>query len=276
MLVTTYSPTPSGPATFHPHARQTSYLADGDQADATDGAPFVTRTTYWRYLTGVDVWNSEAHGSVAVLGDSITDGVSATVDADHRWTDYLAARLNSEPGAPRYGVLNEGISGNRVLLSGQGASPTANPSALERFDRDVLSRAGVRVVVVELGINDILRQPQQADPGRITAGLRQLVDRAHLRGLRVIGSTLTPFGGRTGAGPQHEAVRQGVNEEIRAGRVFDDVVDFDQALRDPEQPQRLLPAYDCGDHLHPSDAGYRAMADTLDVEKLKAQPAAAL
>ncbi|MFI9238306.1 SGNH/GDSL hydrolase family protein [Streptomyces sp. NPDC053079] len=276
LLVTTYSPTPSGPVTYHPHARQVSYLAQGDRTENRDGNAYTARTPYWRYVTGVDVWSTEAQGSVVVVGDSITDGVSSTVGANHRWTDFLARRLREEPGAPRYGVLNQGISGNRVLLGGVGANPRNNPSGLERFDRDVLSRTGVRVVVVELGVNDIMRRPRQTDPARITAGLRELVARAHARGLRVIGATLAPFGGRTGLGREQELVRQGVNAEIRQGDVFDEVVDFDRALRDPANPLRLLPAYDCGDHLHPSDAGYRAMADALDLDALRGRAAAEL
>ncbi|MFI9200098.1 GDSL-type esterase/lipase family protein [Streptomyces sp. NPDC053048] len=277
LMVTTYSPAPSGPVTIHPYARQSAYLADGDQVEETDGDTYTTKSPYWRYVTAVDVWSTEARGSVVAVGDSITDGVSSTIGANRRWTDFLAARLRTESGAPRYGVLNQGISGNRVLLGGQGTSPVNNPSALERFDRDVLSRTGVRVVVVELGVNDILRRPKQTDPGRIVAGLRQLVDRAHARGVHVIGATLMPFGGHRGVGPEQELVRQAVNAEIRAGRVFDHVVDFDRVLRNPANPQRLLPAYDCGDHLHPSDAGYRAMAEALDLDTLKSRvPATAL
>lgn len=276
LLVSTYSPTPSGPVTFHPHARQISYLAHGDQTQEAGGAPYATKTAYWRYVTAVDVWSTEAQGAVVALGDSITDGISATMGANHRWTDFLASRLRSEPGAPRYSVLNEGISGNRVLLGGMGSSLTDNPSGLQRFDRDVLARADVRAVVVELGVNDILRSPRQMDPDRIVAGLRALVDRAHARGLRVVGSTLTPFAGHVGVDPEQEPVRQAVNSQIRTGRVFDDLVDFDLALRDPADPQRLLPAYDCGDHLHPSDEGYRVMADTLDLDTLKGEASAAL
>ncbi|GAA2936315.1 SGNH/GDSL hydrolase family protein [Streptomyces thioluteus] len=265
LLVTVYSAVPSGPVTLHPHARQLSWLARGDRTEDADGARYTTRTAYWRYVTAVDVWGTRAAGSVVAIGDSITDGVTSTVGADQRWTDHLAARLRTERGAPRFGVLNEGISGNRILLSNRGRSPANNPSALDRFDRDVLDRTGVRAVVIELGVNDILRRPQQLDPRRIVAGLQQLVARAHERGLIAVGSTLTPFGGHLGAVPRQETVRLAVNAEIRAGRVFDAVVDFDRVLRDPADPQRLLPAYDSGDRLHPNDAGYRRMAGAVDV-----------
>ncbi|MEU3755454.1 SGNH/GDSL hydrolase family protein [Streptomyces olivoreticuli] len=276
LLVTTYSPTPSGPVTYQNQSRQTSYVAHGDQAEDTRGAGYTTKFQAWRYLTAVDVWSQEARGAVVAFGDSITVGYNSTPGANHRWPDFLAARLRSEPGAPRYSVLNEGISGNRVLLSNAGPPPANNASGLERFDRDVLSRAGVRVVVMALGVNDILRTPQQKDPERIVAGLRKLVERAHARGLRVVGATLTPFGGHKGAVDLQEVTRQSVNEAIRAGRVFDAVVDFDRALRDPVDPEALLPAYDSGDHLHPNDAGYRVMADAIDIDALKGEAVTAL
>ncbi|MFC5722815.1 SGNH/GDSL hydrolase family protein [Streptomyces gamaensis] len=273
LLVSTYSPTSSGPATFHYQARQTSYLAHGDQTE-DPGAAYTLKTPFWRYLTGVDVWTQQAQGTVVAFGDSITDGVNSTPNANHRWPDFLAARLREEPGAPRYGVVNAGISGNRVLLGNKGPAPQNNPSALDRFDRDVLDRSGVRTVVVLLGVNDILRSPRQTDPHRIVAGLEQLVERAHRRGLRVVGSTLMPFAGHSG--PQQNAVRQGVNELIRAGGVFDVLVDLDAAMRDPAAPQRLKAAYDSGDHLHPNDAGYRHIARTIDLSALRPSTVTAL
>ncbi|GHJ27978.1 SGNH hydrolase [Streptomyces hygroscopicus subsp. sporocinereus] len=275
LLVTTYSPQASGSVTYHPHARQTSYLARGDRTEDTAGAAYTEQSPYWRYLTGVDVWSKEAEGAVAVLGDSITDGITSTAGANHRWTDFLAERLRSEPGAPRFGVLNQGISGNRVLSDGTQFPPN-NPSGLSRFDRDVLSRTGVKAVVIELGVNDILRIPHQTDPDRIVGGLKRLTEQAHTRGLRVIGATLTPFYGHRGYTPRLDAVREQVNARIRAGKVFDEVVDFDKALRDPLSPLRLRPAYDSGDHLHPSDQGYRAMARALDLDHLRGRAAAEL
>ncbi|MDT3396612.1 SGNH/GDSL hydrolase family protein [Streptomyces sp. B1866] len=273
LLVTTYSPAAAGPVTFHPHARELSYLARGDRAGDTAGTAYTEGTTHWRYLTAVDVWTREAPGAVVVIGDSITDGVTSTPRTNRRWTDYLARRLRTAPGAPRLGVLNQGISGNRVLADGGPGPRSANPSGLSRFDRDVLSRTGVRAVVVALGVNDILRTPHQTDPSRIVAGLAQLTARAHARGLRVVGATLTPFHGHRGFTPRLNAVREQVNELIRAGGVFDAVVDFDQALRDPALPLRLYPAYDSGDHLHPGDRGYAAMARALDLGLLGAAAA---
>jgi lysophospholipase L1-like esterase len=275
LLVTTYAPQASGSVTYHPHARQTSYLARGDRTEDTAGAAYTEQSPYWRYLTAVDVWSKEAQGAVAVLGDSITDGITSTAGANHRWTDYLAERLRTESGAPRFGVLNQGISGNRVLSDGTQFPPN-NPSALSRFDRDVLDRTGVKTVIIELGVNDILRLPHQTHPYKIVSGLRRLTEQAHARGLHVIGGTLSPFYGHRGYTPRLDAVREQVNARIRAGRIFDEVVDFDKALRDPVSPLRLRPMYDSGDHLHPSDQGYRAMARALDLQYLKGNTAAEL
>ncbi|WP_405780463.1 SGNH/GDSL hydrolase family protein [Streptomyces sp. NBC_00859] len=256
LTVSFTTPTPSGPVTYHPHARQISYASLGGH---------TIETPYWRYLTAVDVLTHEARGSVVVFGDSITDGITSTTDTNQRWTDVLAGRLDNH-----YGVLNEGISGNRVLLDGKGQS------GLVRFDRDVLGRSGVKAVVIELGINDILRLPHNVNARQITGGLHKMATEARARGLHVVGATLMPFGGHYGVTPQLEAVRQQVNAAIRAGGVYDSVVDFDKALRDPYAPSRLRPAYDSGDHLHPSDAGYRTMAMALDLDALtKSAPARA-
>ncbi|MEU9066348.1 SGNH/GDSL hydrolase family protein [Streptomyces sp. NPDC048109] len=279
VLVTTYSPIPSGPVTYHPMARQTSYLADGDRTADVTGVAYTTPTPYWRYLTALDVLSHEADGTVVAFGDSITDGLGADVDANHRWTDVLAERLHDAAGdgrdTPRYSVVNEGISGNR-LLTGRTGRPADNPSGLSRFERDVLDRTGVKVVVVLLGVNDILHSPELADRDGILTGLRTLVDRAHDRGLRVVGGTILPFGGYGGHTDARETMRQQINEEIRSGRVFDAVVDFDKALRDPYDPRRMRSDYDSGDHLHPGDKGYARMGEVLDLDTLKgAAPVAA-
>ncbi|AZS72032.1 SGNH hydrolase [Streptomyces lydicus] len=276
LLVTMYSPSPSGPATYHPYARQTSYLARGDRAEDATGAAYTEQSPYWRYLTGVDVWSTEARGAVVAIGDSITDGITSTPGANHRWTDFLAARLRSEPGAPRYGVLNQGISGNRLLVNGSRFSPNNGPSVLSRLERDALSRTGVKAVIVEIGLNDLFKSPRQLDPEKIVAGMREIVREAHARGLHVTGSTLTPFGGHRGYSTQLNSVREQVNRIIRSGTVYDEVVDFDKALRDPSAPVRLRPVYDSGDHLHPSDEGFRAMANAVNLAHLKQAAPAAL
>ncbi|MEU3422190.1 SGNH/GDSL hydrolase family protein [Streptomyces murinus] len=272
VLVTTYSPTPSGPVTYHPHAQQTSYVAAGDRTEDSTGAPYTQQTPYWRYLTALDVLSNEADGTVVVFGDSITDGITSTVGANRRWPDVLGDRLRSALAGgqrlPRYSVVNEGISGNQVLADGLGR-PAENQSGLGRFGRDALSRTDVKVVVIDLGINDILRDPRLDGPDRILTGLRTLVREAHARGLKVVGATLMPFKGHRGWTPAREAVRQQINAEIRAGRVYDAVADFDKALRDPYDPRRLRPDYDSGDHLHPSDLGFATMAKVFDLRTLK-------
>ncbi|WND37343.1 SGNH/GDSL hydrolase family protein [Streptomyces sp. BB1-1-1] len=272
VLVTTYSPVPSGPVTYHPRAQQISYLADGDRAADVTGVAYTTQTRYWRYLTALDVLSHEADGTVVAIGDSITDGFGSETGANNRWTDVLAERLHeaAEAGrdAPRYSVVNQGISGNRIL-TGRAGRPADNPSALSRFERDVLGRTNVKVVVIVLGVNDILHSPELADRDAILDGLRTLTDQAHARGLKVVGATITPFGGYGGYTQARETMRQQINEEIRSGRVFDEVVDFDKALRDPYDPRRMRSDYDSGDHLHPSDKGYARMGGVLDLDDLK-------
>ncbi|SDK67414.1 SGNH/GDSL hydrolase family protein [Streptomyces indicus] len=274
LLVSTYSQRSSGPVTYHPHARQISYVANGDQTQNPRGDRYTGQSPYWRYLTAVDVLTREAAGSVAVLGDSLTDGVSSTLGANARWTDILADRLREEAGAPRLGVLNAGISGNQLVPGGR--YKPAGPSGVSRFDRDVLSRTGIRAVVVCLGVNDLLRNPEGASAEEILDAMRELTRQAHARGLRVTGATLMPFNGHRGYRPHLEAMRRTINAEIRAGRVFDEVVDFDRALRDPYAPDRLRAPYDSGDHLHPSDAGYRKMAEAFNLAHLRGRAPAEL
>ncbi|MQY13952.1 hypothetical protein SRB5_41120 [Streptomyces sp. RB5] len=275
LLVTTYARTPSGPVTYHPHSRQISYAAEGDHTTDVRGGAFTQQLPFWRYLTGVDVWSTQARGAVAVIGDSLTDGLTSTIGANHRWTDFLAQRLRTEPGAPRYGVLNLGISGNR-LLHDASSREGAGESALTRLDRDVLSRTNIKAVIVEVGVNDLLKSPQQTDPDAIVAGLRQITADARARGLRVTGATLMPFAGHPRGTKALEKTRTEVNRQIRAGGVFDAVLDFDAAVRDPGHPSRLLPAYDSGDHLHLTDAGFLAMAKAVDPAQLRGTTQAAL
>ncbi|AXK34320.1 SGNH/GDSL hydrolase family protein [Streptomyces armeniacus] len=276
VLVSVYTPEPAGPVTHHSYARQTSYASEGDQAADVAGNAYTEQVPYWRYLTGVDVWSTEAEGSVVVMGDSLTDGVASSPGANRRWTDFLAERLRTERDAPRYSVLNSGISGNRILTGGSKRPPLNNPSGLSRMKRDALSQTGVKAVIIELGLNDLLRTPRVLDSDRIVQGLRELVRQAHAQGVRAIGGTLTPFGRHRGYDPRVDAVRQQVNEQIRSGKVFDAVIDFDAALRDPAHPERLRTAYDSGDHLHPSDNGYRAMSEAVDLKLLKSSTAAKL
>lgn len=272
VLISTYSPVPSGPVTYHEHARQISWVAEGEHTRDTTGAAYDGQSTVWRYATALDVLSDDSEGTVVVLGDSLTDGVSSTVGADARWPDVLSDRLRTALAAgrdlPRYSVVNAGLSGNRVLTDGPGLPPR-NPSALRRFDRDVLGRAHVRVVVVVLGINDILRAPGTADPERIVGGLTALTERAHARGLKVVGATLMPYRGHRAYTPSGEDVRQRINAEIRDGGVFDEVVDFDEAVRDGYDPRRFRAGYDSGDGLHPSDEGYARMAEAFELKALE-------
>lgn len=273
LLVSVGVPAGTNPATFHLHATQVNYVADGDDhAGDLAGTAFSTTTDSWFYVTGVDVLNP-ALGTVVCMGDSITDGVTSTVGADHRWPDYLARWLLKLPPQRRFGVLNAGISGNRVLLDGAALAPgyaAAGQSAVARVQRDVLSRTNVRTLILFEGINDLIWLPSQLDPEQITGGLRQIILQAHAVGIRVISATLTPAGGYTGGGfgaPQ-ETVRQAVNAWIRHSGVPDAVVDFDAVLRDPSDPQVIAPWYDSGDNLHPNDAGYQALANSINLADL--------
>ncbi|MER5552840.1 SGNH/GDSL hydrolase family protein [Streptomyces sp. NPDC002793] len=256
------TPYASGPVTQHPNTHQTSYLADEHA---------TWSTTRWRYLTAVDVRNTTSPGAIVVLGDSLTAGSGSTTDADSRWPDVLSDRLRHA-----YGIANQGIAGNRLLrdspLARNGVTNLGGQSGTHRFERDVLNVAGAQTVIIALGINDVQQHPQEADPDRITTGLRALTERAHARGLRVVGATLTPFQGYATWSPESNRVRLAVNEEIRAGRIFDAFVDFDRAVRDPYAPNRILPEYDSGDQLHFNDAGYRALGQAIDLGTVDGTP----
>lgn len=240
LTVVTELPGPTGPLSFHRNTHA-SHDVDGE------------RTTSVYLLTGVEV--TGAHGPVvAVLGDSIAEGVGTPDDSDLRWPDQLARRL---PGSA---VADLGISGNRVLLD----DARFGPGGQARFDRDVLSLPGLRTVLVHLGVNDLQQPPSQTDPALVLAGYRQLVLRSRDAGLRAVGATIAPFGGWTRWTPELETVRLRINAAVRTGRVFDAVADFDAALRDPDHPERLRPAYDSGDGLHPNPSGHAALAAAVD------------
>jgi len=273
LLVSVWTPEPSGTATFHPAAMQDSVFSRGpaDHAGDASAAAFTEKASVWLYVSGVDV--SGGPGTVVALGDSITDGVTSTYGANRRWTDYLAARLAGSP-VPDYGVANSGISGNRILLDDGYPNytiyKTFGRSALTRLPQDVLERAGARSVIVFEGINDIQQTPHQDDPDAIIAGLAQLAAQAQARGLRVVGATIMAWRGWNSWTPALEKTRQAVNDWIRSGGggTLQGVADFDAATRDPADPEQLLPAYDSGDHLHPNDAGDLAMANSVPLSKL--------
>ncbi|MGK5739989.1 SGNH/GDSL hydrolase family protein [Micromonospora sp. URMC 103] len=262
LVVSMYLPGPTGPTTWHPVGYATSFRATGDATSDAGGA-FAPLDTARYFLSGVDVV-SRAAGSVVFFGDSITDGVVSTVDANLRYPDQVADRLAQRPEARRCGVLNAGISGNRLLAD----AGSAGDSALARFDRDVLGQAGVRSVVLLEGINDIGNSRGALEPEQLIAVYRQFIARAHQAGIRVVGATILPYGGAGYYSEAGEADRQAVNRWIRTSGEFDAVVDLDAVTRDPADPGRLNPAYDSGDHLHPGDAGFTAMARAVDLREI--------
>jgi lysophospholipase L1-like esterase len=269
LAVSLYLPQATGPATWHFDGRQTAYIVSGDATGAADVTAGATKTFSRFFLTGVEAATFEPKSAVVTFGDSITDGTNSTIDADHRWPDFLAARFAASRNDDT-GVVDEGIAGNRLLHDDIG------PNALSRLDRDVFATPGVRFMTVLLGINDIgfggLFPAQAVSADDIIAAHRQLIARAHARGIRIYGCTLTPF---KGANPPYfsdagEAKREAVNAWIRTSGEYDAVIDFEAAVRDPANPLQILPAFDSGDHLHPNDAGYQAMANAIDLRLFKA------
>lgn len=251
--------------TYHDLAEQTNYVTDGDVAGSAQLSQ-AKKLDHWYFLDGIDVAAVRGSYAVVTLGDSITDGWQSTPNGNNRWPDVLAARLRANAGTEHVGVLNEGISGNRVL------NFEAGPSAMARFDRDVLAQDGVRWMVVLESINDIgrwhdLRNPDDAVTAeQLEQGLRQLVERAHEHGIKVIGAPLTPYGGAGYYSEKGEQIREAVNNWIRTSGTFDAVVDFDKVTRDPQNPTRFNPEDDSGDHLHPGPAGYKAMGSAIDLK----------
>ena len=249
------------------YARQTNYISPPGNFAADDVMPVGRLTDDWYFVCGVDVVGPREMGAVVAVGDSLTDANISTHDGHHSWPSQLARRLVARAGGRPMAVMNQGIGGNRILHDIRG------DSGLRRFDRDVLAQPGVTHTIIMLGTNDLRNRPGRADEevtaSQMIAGLKQFAVRGQAGGIHVIGSTLTPFENETflpGAwNPRREAVREAVNEWLRKTDVFDAIVDFDAALRDPEHPSRMLPVYDCGDHLHPSDLGYRAMGDAIDL-----------
>jgi len=250
--------------TYHAFSDQDNFAAMGDQASAPD-LEQATKISSWYFFDGIDVEASAGSRAIVTLGDSITDGALSTRNANRRWPDVLAARLQADPNLKNIGVLNVGIGGNRVLNEGFG------PSAVSRIDRDVLSQSGVRYVIVLESINDIGRLHHLQTPWddisaeQLEWGLKQIADAAHEHGIKAIGATLTPYAGAGYSSDKGEQIREAVNNWIRTSGTFDGVVDFDKATQDPANPTHFSAAADSGDHLHPGDAGYKAMGDAVDL-----------
>jgi lysophospholipase L1-like esterase len=269
LAVSVYLPGSTGLATQHYFAAQTNYLAAGDATGSVAATPFTQAISCWMFVSGVDVKGSQhVIGNIVALGDSITDGYLSTTNANHRYPDFLAQKLAAKNGVTM-SVSNAGIIGNELLTIRpqlQFGYPTP-----ARLGRDTLLQSGARAVILLEGINDIGDKSAQASD--LIAVDLQIIAAAHVAGLKIYGGTLLPFGGSNSiyggdyGTPAGETQRQALNAWIRSSGAFDGVIDFDATLRDPSNPSYLLPAY-VGDPLHPNDAGYQAMANTVDVDAI--------
>ena len=277
VAISIFIPKAATGAGVHYAAQQTSYIASGDVTGTAALPDDAATITSWVFLTGLDVLAPESASTIVAFGDSITDGAHSTVDANHRWPDILAARLLTQGGRRRQlGVVDSGIGGNRILHDGH-SNVRFGVNALARFERDVLAQPGVKYVIVLEGINDLGHAGQSAPVSEtvsaedLIAGMKQMIARAHERGLKIFGATLTPFEGAANGyfTPEKEVKRKAVNEWIRTGKAFDGFVDFEKAVHDSAHPDRFLAAYDSGDHLHPGDAGYKAMGEAIDLALFK-------
>jgi lysophospholipase L1-like esterase len=275
LAITFHLDAPPSRETGHPGSRATTWYIHGDLVSAPD-LPNAQHVEHWYELAGVDVEAPPSASAIIALGDSITDGHATTTNGNDRWTDVLAARLQSSPATRNIAVLNLGIGGNHLLTDGLG------PNTLARFDRDVLAQPGAHWLIAFEGVNDLGGLAQHAASmspeasqsahaalvAQAIAAYQQIIVRAHQANIRVYGTTITPYGGSDfyHPGPADEAARQAVNAWIRMPGHFDAVLDFDQVLRDPQHPDQLLPADDCGDHLHPNPAGYKAIANAIPLD----------
>lgn len=252
----------SSDVTGHPGSRTTSYIVEGNQVSAPS-MPDAAQTDHWYLIDAIDVMAPDSAAAVATLGNSITDGRGSGTNKQNRWPDELARRLQNNPATQHIAVLNQGIGGNCVLRDCLG------PAAMSRFERDVINQTGVRWLIILEGINDIgqARGEEAAEQVAqdLIAAYQKMIEQAHSENIKVYGATLMPFGGSFYDGPEREQARQTVNEWIRNSGAFDAVIDLDQALRDPDNPSRLLPAADTGDHLHPNETGHRMMAEGVDL-----------
>lgn len=256
----------SADVTGHPGSRTTSYIQTGDAVTAADMNSAVT-TDHWYILSGIDLWLDDSYACVVTLGDSITDGRGSTTNGNDRWPDNLARRLQANANTAKIGVLNQGIGGNAVLTGGLG------PTALERFKHDVAGQNGVRWVIILEGVNDIGGSKDSKVANDLIAAYERFINEAYSQKILVYGVPTLPFGGSQYDSEEHEAARQTVNKWIRTSGKFDAVIDLDAAVRDPANPNKLLPAYDSGDHLHLNVAGYQKMAEAIDLSLFRQEKA---
>jgi len=262
LAVSIYFGQTSAKVTGHPGSRTTSYIQAGNAVAAPDMDSAV-KTDHWYILSGVDLWLDDSYACVVTLGDSITDGRGSTTNGNDRWPDDLARRLQANPDTARIGVLNQGIGGNAVVFGGLG------PTARKRFEHDVIDQNGVRWVIILNGVNDIGYSGSEKTADNLIAAYEKFINMAHANGILAYGVPILPFGGSFYDSEDHEALRKKVNEWIRTSGKFDAVIDMDAAVRDPANPTKLLPEYDSSDHLHLSPAGYRKMAEAVDLDLFK-------
>jgi lysophospholipase L1-like esterase len=265
LTITLHMDTSPEQQTGHPGSRSTSYLVHGDMVAAAD-LPYAKKIEHWYWIAGVDVNAAKDSAAIVVLGDSITDGHGATTNGNDRWPDVLARKLQADRKTRMLAVLNQGIGGNHLLTDGLG------PNALSRVDRDIIAQTGVRYLIVLEGVNDLGKLSREGDISQaehealvqqMIGAYEQMIVRAHSHGIKVFGATILPYGGSGyyHPSPANEADRVAVNKWIREPGHFDEVIDFDKLTADPAHPDQMLPAYDSGDHLHPSPAGYRTMGN---------------
>ncbi|MCR8851129.1 GDSL-type esterase/lipase family protein [Rossellomorea sp. SC111] len=259
IAVSFYTKERSGPVTWHPVSMQTTYVSSGNRVSASNPSTFKEKEKAWFWLDGVDVPADDSlRGAIVVIGSSIANGNKSTEDTNRRWPDHLARRLNQDQSDLT--IMNAGISGNQLINS----HPDKGENTLARLQRDVFSQQGVKALILHQGLNDIRHYPEY-DAEKIIGRMKKIIYSTHDQGLKIYGGTLTPFKGSGIFTSRGEKTRQEVNHWIRTSGKFDGVIDFDKALRDPDEPEHYLKKYDSGDHLHPNDEGYQRMADTVDL-----------